>query len=141
MAEARMGLSAFLSKLLKEQDGGVLREAVRVLAQAVMETEVTALVGAERDGRADRAGREPVSQRRAADRGDKAACRYLAAQVGERPLTQRYAGIRGSLARDALHLNDDVEGTSGVNARHAGHAEWRHIQPLLRLDKPPSRRR
>ena len=47
MAKPRMDLSAFVGKLLEEQDGDVLREGVRVLAQALMEAEVTDLVGAE----------------------------------------------------------------------------------------------
>jgi hypothetical protein len=41
MANARMDLSTFVGKLLEEQDGDVLREGVRVLAQALMDTEVT----------------------------------------------------------------------------------------------------
>ncbi len=53
MAKARMDLTAFVGKLLEEQDGDVLREGVRVLAQALMETEVTALVGAERHERSE----------------------------------------------------------------------------------------
>ena len=53
MAKARMDLSTFIGKLLEEQDGDVLREGVRVLAQALMDTEVTALVGAERHERSD----------------------------------------------------------------------------------------
>jgi transposase-like protein len=48
-----MDLSAFVGTLLEEQDGDVLREGVRVLAQALMESEVTALVGAERHERSD----------------------------------------------------------------------------------------
>jgi transposase-like protein len=48
-----MDLSAFVGKLLEEQDGDVLREGVRVLAQALMESEVTTLVGAERHERSD----------------------------------------------------------------------------------------
>jgi transposase-like protein len=52
-----MDLSAFVGKLLEEHDGDVLREGVRVLAQALMDTEVTALVGAERHERTeDRTG-------------------------------------------------------------------------------------
>jgi putative transposase len=47
MAKGRMDLSAFVGKLLAEEHADVLREGVRVLAQALMETEVTALVGAE----------------------------------------------------------------------------------------------
>jgi transposase-like protein len=46
-----MDLSAFVGKLLKEQDGDVLREGIRVLAQALMETEVAGLIGAERHKR------------------------------------------------------------------------------------------
>jgi putative transposase len=53
MAKPRMDLSAFVGKLLEEQDGDVLREGVRVLAQALMETEVTALVGADRHERSE----------------------------------------------------------------------------------------
>jgi putative transposase len=57
MAKPRMDLSTFVGKLLEEQDGDVLREGVRVLAQALMETEVTRLVGAERHERSeDRTG-------------------------------------------------------------------------------------
>ena len=57
MAKARMDLSTFIGKLLEEHDGDVLREGVRVLAQALMNTEVTALVGAERHERTeDRTG-------------------------------------------------------------------------------------
>jgi hypothetical protein len=39
MAKGRMDLSAFVGQLLEEQDGDVLREGIRVLAQALMETE------------------------------------------------------------------------------------------------------
>ena len=53
MAKPRMDLTAFVGKLLEEQDGNVLRDGVRVLAQALMESEVTALVGAERHERSD----------------------------------------------------------------------------------------
>jgi len=53
MAKPRMDLSTFIGKLLEEQDGDLLREGVRVLAQALMETEVTALVGAERHERSE----------------------------------------------------------------------------------------
>jgi len=51
MAKARMDLSAFVGKLLEEQDGDVLREGIRVLSQALMETEVAGLIGAERHER------------------------------------------------------------------------------------------
>ena len=55
MAKPRMDLSAFVGKLLEEQDGDVLREGIRVLSQALMETEVAGLIGAERPERtADR---------------------------------------------------------------------------------------
>jgi putative transposase len=51
----RMDLSAFVGKLLEKQDGDVLREGIRVLSQALMETEVAGLIGAERHERtADR---------------------------------------------------------------------------------------
>jgi transposase-like protein len=45
-----MDLSAFVGKLL-EEDGDVLREGIRVLSQALMETEVADLIGAERHER------------------------------------------------------------------------------------------
>ena len=40
MAKARMDLNAFVGKLLEEQDRNVLREGIRVLSQALMDTEV-----------------------------------------------------------------------------------------------------
>jgi len=46
-----MDLSAFVGKRLEEQDGEVLREGIRVLSQALMETEVAGLIGAERHER------------------------------------------------------------------------------------------
>ena len=51
MAKPRMDLSAFVGKFLEEQDGDVLREGIRVLSQALMETEVAGLIGAERHER------------------------------------------------------------------------------------------
>jgi hypothetical protein len=46
MAKARMDLSAFVGKLLEEQDGDVRREGIRVLSQALMEAEVAASIEA-----------------------------------------------------------------------------------------------
>ena len=46
-----MDLSAFAGKLLEEQDGDVPREGIRVLSQALMETEVAGLIGADRHER------------------------------------------------------------------------------------------
>jgi hypothetical protein len=40
MAKGRMGFNSFVSKLLAEEDADVLREGVRVLAQALMDAEV-----------------------------------------------------------------------------------------------------
>ena len=37
MAKGRMDLNEFVGKLLAEQDGDVLREGIRVLAQALMD--------------------------------------------------------------------------------------------------------
>src|SRR5215207_7791643 len=51
MAKPRMDLSAFVGKLLEEQDGDVLREGIRVLSQALMDTEVAGLIGADRHER------------------------------------------------------------------------------------------
>ncbi len=53
MAKPRMDLTAFVGKLLEEQDGDVLREGIRVLSQALMESEVADLIGAERYERSD----------------------------------------------------------------------------------------
>jgi len=46
-----MDLSAFVGKLLEVQDSDVLREGIRVLSQALMETEVAGLIGADRHER------------------------------------------------------------------------------------------
>lgn len=57
MAKGRMDLNEFVGKLLAEQDGDVLREGIRVLAQALMESEVAGVLGAERHERtSERAG-------------------------------------------------------------------------------------
>ncbi len=48
IAKGRMDLSAFVGKLLAEQDGDVLREGVRVLAQTLMEAEVSSRIGGSR---------------------------------------------------------------------------------------------
>jgi len=48
MTKPKMDLSAFVGKLLEEQDGDTLREGIRVLSQALMESEVSGLIGAER---------------------------------------------------------------------------------------------
>jgi len=57
MAKGRMDLNEFVGKLLAERDGDVLREGIRVLAQALMESEVAGLIGAERHERtSERAG-------------------------------------------------------------------------------------
>jgi hypothetical protein len=81
MANARMDLSTFVGKLLQEQDGDVLREGVRVLAQALTGTEVTALVGAERYER---------SEDRAAYRnGSRANETVLALAIGHRSRRRR----------------------------------------------------
>ncbi len=46
MASTRMDITSFVGKLLEEDDVDLLREGVRVLAQAVMETEVSGQIGA-----------------------------------------------------------------------------------------------
>jgi putative transposase len=46
MAKPRMDLTSFVGKLLEQDDVDVLREGVRILAQAVMETEVSSQIGA-----------------------------------------------------------------------------------------------
>jgi putative transposase len=46
MATTRMDVSSFVGKLLEEDDVDVLRDGVRVLAQALMETEVSSQIGA-----------------------------------------------------------------------------------------------
>jgi putative transposase len=46
MAKPRMDLTSFVGKLLEQDDVDALREGVRILAQAVMETEVSSQIGA-----------------------------------------------------------------------------------------------
>jgi putative transposase len=46
MAKPRMDVTAFAGKLLEEDDADLLREGVRVLAQMLMETEVSNQIGA-----------------------------------------------------------------------------------------------
>jgi putative transposase len=46
MAKSRMDVTAFVGKLLKEDDADVLKEGVQVLSQALMEAEVSAQIGA-----------------------------------------------------------------------------------------------
>src|ERR687896_400293 len=46
MAKSRMDVTAFVGKLLKEDDPDVLKEGVQVLSQALMEAEVSAQIGA-----------------------------------------------------------------------------------------------
>jgi len=46
MATPRMDITSFVGKLLEQDDVDLLREGVRVLAQAVMETEVSGQIGA-----------------------------------------------------------------------------------------------
>lgn len=46
MATPRMDIASFVGKLLEQDDVDALREGVRVLAQAVMETEVSGQIGA-----------------------------------------------------------------------------------------------
>jgi putative transposase len=46
MAKPRMDLASFVGKLLEDDDVDVLREGVRVLAQAIMDAEVSAQIGA-----------------------------------------------------------------------------------------------
>ncbi len=86
MAKARMDLSTFVGKLLEEQDGDVLREGVGVLAQALMDTEVTALVGAERHERSDErtAHLRPVARRKLTQLNRVRALRDLAVPPGNR---------------------------------------------------------
>ena len=53
MASKRMDFSSFVGKLLSEEDTDVLREGVRVLAQALMDAEVSTQIGAELYERTD----------------------------------------------------------------------------------------
>src|SRR5437667_8535590 len=46
MATPRMDITSFVGKLLEQDDVDALREGVRVLAQALMETEVSSQIGA-----------------------------------------------------------------------------------------------
>jgi len=51
MAKPRMDRPAFVGEFLEEQDGDVLRDGIRVLSQALTETEVAGLIGADRHER------------------------------------------------------------------------------------------
>ncbi len=53
MANNRMDVTAFAGKLLKEDDADILREGVQILAQALMETEVSSQIGASPYERSD----------------------------------------------------------------------------------------
>ena len=46
MVTPRMDITSFVGKLLEQDDVDALREGVRVLAHAVMETEVSGQIGA-----------------------------------------------------------------------------------------------
>ena len=46
MATPSLDITAFVGKLLEQEDVDALREGIRVLSQAVMETEVSAQIGA-----------------------------------------------------------------------------------------------
>jgi hypothetical protein len=46
MATLRMDITSFVGKLLEQDDVDALREGKRVLAHAVMETEVSTQIGA-----------------------------------------------------------------------------------------------
>lgn len=70
MATPRMDLSAFVGKLLEEQDGDVLREEIRVLSQALMQAEVSSSIGAERHRAHGRAGPR-IAMGRARGRGTR----------------------------------------------------------------------
>ena len=59
MATPRMDITSFVGKLLEQDDVDLLREGVRVLAQAVMETEVSGQIGAGPYERICRAHRLP----------------------------------------------------------------------------------
>jgi transposase-like protein len=51
-----MDITSFVGKLLEEDDVDLLREGVRILAQALMETEVSSQIGA---GPYERSSTEP----------------------------------------------------------------------------------
>jgi putative transposase len=53
MAKNRMDVTTFVGKLLEEEDVDALREGVRVLAQLMMETEVSSKIGADPYERTD----------------------------------------------------------------------------------------
>jgi transposase-like protein len=47
MAKSRMDVTAFVGKLLEQDDVDALQEGVKILAQAVMEAEVSGQIGAD----------------------------------------------------------------------------------------------
>jgi len=56
---SRTDITSFVGKLLEEDDIDLLREGVRVLAQAIMETEVSSQTGAPRYERPSSRSRPP----------------------------------------------------------------------------------
>jgi Transposase, Mutator family len=53
MAKLRMDVGVYVGKLLAEEDTDVLREGIRVLAQVLMDAEVSSQIGAELYERTD----------------------------------------------------------------------------------------
>ena len=134
MAKPRMDLSAFVGKLLEEQDGDVLREGIRGLSQALMESEVAGLIGAERHERTDDRRRTATAPGRARGtpgwgqrarllgrrRGGLArdpSAALLGASLGERPrlemAEERWRKVNGSellpLVRASVRFVDGVQ--------------------------------
>src|SRR5207249_2851755 len=115
MATPRMDITSFVGKLLEQDDVDALREGVRVLAQAVMETEVSSQIGAAPYER---------STERLAYRNGYRTRRGVADLQGA---GRRGAGIprqthraRVSLCLAGCHLPQGPRGRAGDLGRHGG---------------------
>jgi hypothetical protein len=84
MATARMDVSSYVGKLLEEDDVDVLREGVQVLAQALMETEVSSHIGAAPTSGLPRAPRTATAT--APGRGTRAWARSSSRSPRSRPV-------------------------------------------------------
>jgi transposase-like protein len=107
-----MDLSAFVCKLLEEQDGDVLREGIRVLSQALLDTEVAGLIGANHHERTPETGHCNGYRMRTGDG---------VSDARSRPTDYPYLWV------DAMYRKVRVHGRVPAKRRSSrrGHQRWR----------------
>jgi transposase-like protein len=93
MATTSMDITSFVGKLLEQDDVDALREGVRVLAQAVMETEVSGQIGAAPYERSSERVAYRNGGRRQRERSERVGA-GLRATRGDGVLSARSAAIR-----------------------------------------------